>query len=52
MSLEFELASQCMSDLFELQGPQLATALLALSSISSAETHETCHAQLIDSLVS
>jgi hypothetical protein len=40
-----------MSDLLELQGPLLATALLALSTISSAETHGTRHAQLIDSLV-
>jgi hypothetical protein len=41
-----------MSDLLELQGPQLAVALLVLASISSAETHGTRHAQLTDFLVS
>ena len=41
-----------MSDLLELQDPLLATALLALSSISSTETHGTRHAQRTDSLVS
>jgi hypothetical protein len=49
---ESELASQYMSDLLELQGPPLTSALLALSSISSAGTHGTRHAQLTDSLVS
>jgi hypothetical protein len=51
MSPEFELASQCTSDLLELQGLPLATALLVLASISSAETHGTHRAQQIDSLV-
>jgi hypothetical protein len=41
-----------MSDLLKLQGPLLATALLALSSISSAETHGIRHAHPTDSLVS
>jgi hypothetical protein len=41
MSLEFELASQYKSDLLELQDPLLETATLALSSISSTETHGT-----------
>jgi hypothetical protein len=41
-----------MSDLLELQDPLLATALLALSSISSAETRETHRARRTDSLVS
>jgi hypothetical protein len=40
-----------MSDLLELQGPLLATVLLALSSISSVETHGTHHAQLTNSLI-
>jgi hypothetical protein len=41
-----------MSDILELQGLMLATALPALSSISSAETHGKHHAQLTDFLVS
>jgi hypothetical protein len=52
LSPEFELASQFKSDLLELQDPLLATALLALSSISSTVTHGTHHAQRTDSLVS
>jgi hypothetical protein len=40
-----------MSDLIELRGTLLATALVALSSISSGETHGTHHAQLTDFLV-
>jgi hypothetical protein len=52
LSPEFELASQYMLDLLELQGPLLATALLVLASISSTETRETHHAQRIDFLVS
>jgi hypothetical protein len=40
-----------MSYLLELQGPLLATALLVLASISSAETHGTCHAQPIGFLL-
>jgi hypothetical protein len=40
-----------MSDLLELQGPLLATALLVLASISSAETHGTRLARLIGFLV-
>jgi hypothetical protein len=51
LSLEFRMASQYKSDLLELQDPLLATALLALSSISSTETHGTHRAQLTDSLV-
>ena len=50
--LESELASQCMSDLLELQGPLLENALLALASISPAKTHGTHHARLIGFLVS
>ena len=41
-----------MSDLLELQGALLATTLLALTSISSTETHGTQHAHRIDSPVS
>jgi hypothetical protein len=52
LSPEFELASQCMSDLLEIQGLPLATALLVLASISSAETHGTHRAQRTDFLVS
>jgi hypothetical protein len=40
-----------MLDILELHGPLLATALLALSSISSAETRGTHRAQLTDFLV-
>jgi hypothetical protein len=40
-----------MLDLLKLQGPLLATVLLALSSISWTETRETHRARLIDSLV-
>jgi hypothetical protein len=52
LSPEFGLASQYKSDLLELQDPLLATALLALLSISSTETHGTHRAQLTDSLIS
>jgi hypothetical protein len=38
-----------MPDLLELKGPLLATTLLALSNISSVETHGTHHAQVTDS---
>ena len=41
-----------MSDPLELQGPLLATTLLVLASISSAETHGTHRAQRTDFLVS
>jgi hypothetical protein len=44
LSPEFELASQYISDLLELQDPLLATTLLALASFSSTETHGTHHA--------
>jgi hypothetical protein len=52
LSPEFELASQYKSDLLELQDPLLATALLALSSISSTKTHGTHRIQRTDSPVS
>jgi hypothetical protein len=51
LSLESELASQCMSDLLELQGPLLATTLLVLVSISLAETYETRHERLTHNLL-
>ncbi|KAL5660351.1 hypothetical protein ACJX0J_027476, partial [Zea mays] len=41
LQVEFGLASQCTSDLLELQGLLLPTALLVLASISSIETRET-----------
>jgi hypothetical protein len=41
-----------MSDPLELQGLLLTTALPALASISSAETHGTHHARLTDFLAS
>jgi hypothetical protein len=41
-----------MSDLLELQGPPLATALLVFTSISLAETREILNARLTDFLVS
>jgi hypothetical protein len=50
-SPESMLSSQYMSDLLELQGPLLATALLVLASISLAETHEIHHALLTNFLV-
>jgi hypothetical protein len=50
LSPEFELASQYKSDLLELQDPLLATALLALLSISSTETHGTHRALRTGSL--
>jgi hypothetical protein len=52
LSPEFELASQYMSDLLELQGPLLETTLPALSSISSAKTHWIHCARLTDFLAS
>jgi hypothetical protein len=52
LSPESKLASQCKSDLLELQGPLLATALLVLASISLAETHGTHHARLTNFLTS
>jgi hypothetical protein len=48
LSPESELASRCTSNLLEPQDPQLAIALLVLARTSSAETHGTHHAQLID----
>jgi hypothetical protein len=40
-----------MSDLLELQGLPLATALLVLARISSTKTHETHRARQTDFMV-
>jgi hypothetical protein len=51
LSSESKFASRYMSNPLELQDPRLAIALLALTNISSDETHGTHHARLTDSLV-